>query len=302
MLSALTDSLLARYSAGLSRNPGFDALTTRSVDTPVGRVRVFDSGTDKPCVVFVPDGPNVIEHYVRLIELLSPHVRVVCFDLPGFGFSLPGASYQHSLDEGARAVLGVLDKLRLQTATLAFSCANGFYALRAAQLAPQRIKHLVLSQTPSLIAMQAWTKIIPWPLRVPVMGQLVAWFARRRFAHAWYLRALPRATDARPYQTKARHAFACGACFSLAGVVQGLCREPMDTLGTIATPCTVVWGSKDHSHKATDPKSLLACVPHAEMVYFEDCGHFPDIEQPERYAALVMRRVLMVASQAQAQF
>jgi pimeloyl-ACP methyl ester carboxylesterase len=32
-------------------------------------------------------------------------------------------------------------------------------------------------------------------------------------------------------------------------------------------------------------------VPHAEIVRFEDCGHFPDIEQPARYAAMLIERV-----------
>ena len=87
--------------------------------------RVFDSESAKPCVVFVPDGPNVIEHYEAVFALLSPRRRVVCFDMPDFGFSLPTPTYAHSLDQGANAVIGVLDALEIERATLAFSCANG---------------------------------------------------------------------------------------------------------------------------------------------------------------------------------
>ncbi|MDB4973262.1 MAG: alpha/beta hydrolase, partial [Myxococcaceae bacterium] len=46
-------------------------METRGVETPVGVVRVFDSASDKPCVVIVPDGPNVIEHYAAIVERLS---------------------------------------------------------------------------------------------------------------------------------------------------------------------------------------------------------------------------------------
>jgi pimeloyl-ACP methyl ester carboxylesterase len=253
---------------------------------------VYDSGSQKPCVVFVPDGPNVIEHYDRLIELLTPTVRVVCFDMPGFGYSFPRSSYEHSLDQGAMAVLGVLDALNIKTATLAFSCANGFYALRAAQMAPKRISRLVLSQTPSLTAMHAWTdRTIPRPLRIPVAGQVAAWAFRRKAAHRWYRIALPRDTDAQPFQDKALRALSKGSCFCLAGVVQGLCREEEASLHGVATPLTLIWGEKDHSHRGTDPQSLRTSVPHAEIVHFEDCGHFPDVEQPERYAALLLERI-----------
>jgi pimeloyl-ACP methyl ester carboxylesterase len=216
--------------------------------------------------------------------------------MPGFGYSLPQPSYGHSLDQGARAVLGVLDGLGIKKATLAFSCANGFYALRAAQLAPGRITNLVLSQTPSLTAMHAWTsRVIPWPLRIPVVGQISAWLFRGKAAHAWYGMALPRTTAPKPFQEKALDALSGGACFCLASVVQGLARERIGSLSGVATPCAMIWGAKDRSHKYTDPMSLHECVPKAEIVHFEDCGHFPDIEQPERFAALLIEKVARYA-------
>ncbi|MGG1946486.1 alpha/beta hydrolase [Trinickia sp. NRRL B-1857] len=253
---------------------------------------MYDSASDKPCVVLVPDGPNVIEHYDRLIELLTPHLRVVCFDMPGFGHSLPSPSYEHSLNQGAAAVLGVLDGLNIKSTTLAFSCANGFYALRAAQIAPDRILHLVLSQTPSLTAMHRWVdRIIPWPLKTPVVGQIVGWLFQKKAANKWYNVALPKATRAQPFQDKALNALNNGACFCLAGVVQGLCREHEESLSNVTTPITVIWGTKDRSHKPTDPNSLCKSVPHAEVVQFQDCGHFPDVEQPERYAEILLERI-----------
>jgi len=281
MLSEFLDSALARAAARGRDGLHGGVLSTRSVDTPVGPVRVYDSGSGLPCVVFVPDGPNVIEHYEHLFGLLSPRLRVVCFDMPGFGFSFPKASYGHALDQGAAAVLGVLDALGIRKATLAFSCANSFYALRAARLAPDRISNLVLAQTPSLNAMRAWTdRVIPSPLRRPVVGQIVAWFMRKKAAHGWYKIALPVGTDAKPYQDKALRALADGACYCLAGVVQGLAREHAASVNEVATPCTMIWGPGDRSHKHTDPMSLLECVPRAEIVRFEDCGHFPELEQP----------------------
>lgn len=296
MSGSLVDSWLARYSAGRRTAAIRGVLPTSRIETPVGIVRVYDSGSAGPCVVLVPDGPNVIEHYEPLIGRLSQGARVICFDMPGFGHSLPLASYRHSLDQGASAVLGVLDGLGIKEATLAFSCANGFYALRAAQLAPGRITSLVLSQTPSMTAMRAWTsRVVPWPLRVPVAGQFSAWLFRRKAAHDWYGIALPRTTSPGPFQEKALDALSAGACFCLAGVVQGLARESTDSLCGVATPCTMIWGAKDHSHKYTDPMSLHQLVPQAEIVRFEACGHFPDIEAPERFAAHLLERVARYA-------
>lgn len=287
MPAAWVDFLLTRYARWRS-NSAPDTPGMTWLDMPAGRVRVFDSRSDGPCILFTPDGPNVIEHHLATLAALSPDFRVVCFDMPGFGLSLPSASYAHSLDEGARVVLGVLDALGLAQATLAFSCANGFYALRAAQLAPDRISSLFLAQTPSLSAMHAWAhRTVPAVLRMPVVGQLTGWLVRRRAAWSWYRKALPVGSDAEPFRRTAGHALACGGCFSLAGVVQALVRESDATLVGVAAPCTLLWGSADRSHRATRADSLLALVPHARILRADDCGHFPDIEQPERYARML---------------
>ncbi len=292
MLSTRLDSwLIARARAG-ARRRGVAPAAFREVMTPLGKLRVTDTAGPGPVVVFVPDGPNVVEHYGGLIRLLSSSCRVVCFDMPGFGFSLPAASYTHSLDQGAQAVLEVLDHLNIPRATLAFSCANGFYALRAAQLAPERISGLVLSQTPSLKAMHAWTaRVVPAPLKIPVLGQCLGWLLRKRAAASWYRVALPRGTDPSGYHDVGLNALRCGACFSLAGVVQGLLREPGTALDGVTVPCTVIWGGKDRSHRETDPRSVLEIVPHAEVIAFADCGHFPDLENSERYAQILLERI-----------
>lgn len=293
--SSFLDSFLVRSQTRQAHLQDADTLETRMVNTPAGPVRVYDSGPidQRPCVIFVPDGPNIIEHYEPLIALLAARLRVVCFDMPGFGYSPPDAAYTHSLNHGAQAVLGVMDALDISHATLAFSCANGFYAMRAAQMQPHRITHLILSQTPTLHDMHAWVeRIVPWPLKIPVFGQLVAWLIRKKVALRWYRTVLPRTTDATPYQEKTRYAMSCGSCFCLAGVVQGLVRSDPASLLGITTPCTVVWGGLDRSHKPTQADSLLACLPHAEVVKFNDCGHFPDIEQPARYANLLLIKLL----------
>ena len=289
MLSAILDSWLARRSARTATQPATAGLPTRFVDTALGRLRVFDSGGNDPCIVFAPDGPNVIEHYRELTRALSHRFRVVCFDMPGFGHSLPGNAYDHSLDQGANAILAVLDQLDIRAATLAFSCANGFYALRAARLAPTRITSLFLSQTPSLAAMHAWVKrVIPWPLKLPVIGQLSIWIFRRKFVDAWYRITFPEPARRGPFLQLAHHSLSSGGCFCLAGVVQGLSSAQALSLEGLEIPCVMIWGEKDRSHRFTQADSLLDLVPHASVLRFEDAGHFPELEQSERYLELLL--------------
>jgi pimeloyl-ACP methyl ester carboxylesterase len=290
MLGPRVDSWLAARAA-LRRGGPRSSIEFDFVQTSGGGIRLFDSRTAGPAVILVPDGPNVIEHYRRLVSKLAESCRVVCFDMPGFGFSLPSKDYTHSLDDGAAVVIDVLDHLQVARATLVFSCANGFYALRAASLARDRIAGLVLSQTPSIASMHAWTdRTIPRPLRVPVVGQGLGWLLREKAALGWYSAALPRTTDAAPFRQVARTALRQGACFCLAGVVQGLTKETSVALRAVQQPCTLVWGSSDRSHRHTDPFSLRDTVPGAEFIALEHCGHFPDLEDEERFSDLVKER------------
>jgi pimeloyl-ACP methyl ester carboxylesterase len=83
--------------------------------------------------------------------------------------------------------------------------------------------------------------------------------------------------------------FASGAV----SVVQGLGRElpalQAGALGDIKVPCTLVWGTQDRSHRPEASGSLATYLPHASKLEFEDCGHFPVVEQAARFAQLVLR-------------
>ncbi|HZP12700.1 MAG TPA: alpha/beta hydrolase, partial [Nevskiaceae bacterium] len=207
------------------------------------------------------------------------------FDMPGFGFSKQTWSYRHRLDQGARVVIEVMDALDVREASLLFSCANGFYAIAAAKAAPQRIRSLVLTQTPGISAMPAWTqRNVPKLIQTPLAGQITMKLAKRKFAHAWYGIAMNDKQQKSEFRALADRALTQGACFCLADVVQGLGRATHGELAGVKQPTTLFWGDSDRSHKDTRAESLLELLPHAHIRHCPACGHFPDLEQPQAYA------------------
>lgn len=297
MIGARYDALVYRALRGRRERAAAhwpDAM--RWHETSAGNLRIFDSGGDAPAIVLAPDGPCVIEHYDRLIDLLRPDFRVVIFDLPGFGFSAPGKDYGHRLDEGARAVVAVLEHLDLRDATLALSCVNGFYALAAAHLASARVARLVLSQTPGMDAMRRWTeRTVPSPVATPLLGQVLNFASRHRIVTGWYRVAVADDAHQPPFIRTARQALRQGGCYCFAGVVQGmLATNDADPLlqAPAGLPVTLIWGGSDRSHRRTDPASLLRHCPQAEIVRWEHAGHFPELEAPEDFAALLRARCL----------
>ncbi len=261
----------------------------RLIELRRATVRVRDRGKG-PVLLFTPDCPCVIEHYTSLHDRLTEEgYRVVCFDMPGFGFSRPRSDYDYGIEHGAEIVLELMDALALPTATLAFSCANGFYALAAARAQPSRVERLVLSQTPSATDMRAWAdRQVPRVLRMRGVGQAFMRILRRPAARYWYRIAVAKERSPAPFQRTADEALARGGAYRLADMVQGLASTRDDQLEGVTAPTTVIWGTRDRSHGPTPSDSLLQHVPHASVVRFEEAGHFPDLELEERYADLVL--------------
>lgn len=57
--------------------------------------------------VFLIDPPNTVEHCDALIRSLAQQARVLCVELPGFGFSTPGPAF----DFGIEAYTLTIDEL-----------------------------------------------------------------------------------------------------------------------------------------------------------------------------------------------
>ena len=185
-----------------------------------------------------------------------------------------------------------MEVLKVDKAALSFSCSNGFYAIKAAQIAPEKFTHLFLAQTPSLHAMKNWTDTtIPKILTYPIIGQLTNALIEKRLAKTWYKAALPKDTNKTEYQNKALKSLQNGGCFCLSGLVQGLSFELNSTLRLLDVPSTQIWGRKDFSHRKTDNKTILEHLPNCEIIEFEKCGHFPELEATDDYIRLVNERL-----------
>jgi pimeloyl-ACP methyl ester carboxylesterase len=288
MIGNFIDTL--RYSF---KNASKSGLTNSAIiDTDYGKIRVFDSKGDKPVIINVPDGPNVIEHHEGLIAALSKNFRVICFEFPGFGFSHPLLSHNYSLVQSANIVINLMDILKIQRATLSFSCSNGFYALKAAELYPDRFNHVFLAQTPSFHFMKEWVNTnIPKILTYPIIGQVANGIIGKPFAEKGYKYLLPKETDIQPYQQKAIHALNSGGCNCLASLVQGMTPDLEGSLEILNVPTTVVWGKKDFTHRKTNGNAIKTHLPNCEIINFDNCGHYPELEDVSRFSKLINERL-----------
>ena len=259
----------------------------------IGTIRLLDTKQGKETIVIIPDGPNIIEHYFPLLKQLRKSFRVVIFDLPGFGFSTHNGDYDYSFQKTNQLIVEILDLLKLYRVNLVFPCAGGFYGLAFTQAFPEKVNQLIVLQTPSLGEMKKWTKrIVPNYLKKPYLSQLAMPFVEKKFAKDWYNYALPKGIDRTPYQTVAMKGIKNGGTFCLCSLTQGLFPE-MNTDLRIdpAVPMTLIYGTKDFTHKGTNFDSILQYHSKADVIPFNDCGHFPDLEQPDQFIQLLKEKI-----------
>jgi 3-oxoadipate enol-lactonase len=112
------------------------------------RLRFDDSGGDGPPVILSHGFLMDREMFAPQVAALAPEFRVITWDERGFGeteFDLQPFTYWDS----ARDCLGLLDHLGIDRAVLGGMSQGGFLSMRAALLAPERVRALILIDTQS---------------------------------------------------------------------------------------------------------------------------------------------------------
>lgn len=101
-----------------------------------------DSGGDGPAVVLSHGYLMDSEMFHPQIAALAPEYRVIAWDERGFGATR--ATGDFSYWDSASDVIGLLDHLGIDQAVLGGMSQGGFLSLRAALVAPARVRALIL--------------------------------------------------------------------------------------------------------------------------------------------------------------
>ena len=56
-------------------------------------------------------------------------------------------------------------------------------------------------------------------------------------------------------------------------------------------PVTLIFGDKDFTHKTTNFASIKKYHKGIDIIRFENCGHFPDLERKEHFIQIVREKI-----------
>jgi pimeloyl-ACP methyl ester carboxylesterase len=280
------------FLAATSGMTGPERLRFRPIETASGRLSILTAGRGEPIVMLHGLGATK-GSFLPTVAALADRFRTIAVDLPGFGDSDKPLGARYHPPFFARAVVDLLDALKIGRAHLIGNSMGGRVAIELGLRHPERVGHLALL-APSL----AWKRERPWAPLVrllrPELG--LVQITPRRVVEAVVHRIIPDAGSnwvqagvdefLRAYLTpRGRMAF-------YAAARQIYLEEPHGATGfwtrlaTLAPPSLFVWGRHDGLVPiafAAHVRRTLPLARHLEL----DCGHVPQLERPaETHAAI----------------
>ncbi len=270
---------MARFSKGWPSQTrmGISFHRTRNV-----QYRYLEAGEGQT-IIFTVDPPMTIEVYDELVAVFARHFRVIVVELPAMGFSAVregfGFGFAETGDDLAEFIRAVCGERNI----FAFSCAATLSGIDIAVRMPELASHLCFIQGGGTQAFARW-KADRDPkgiLARPVIGQVVMKRLAPRRMPQWYRLSVGRKERVDHYCACAQRSFEHGAMWSLASAYQVFMAHSQE-LPAPSQPMLSIWGGADRSHPDENRHSLAALYEGVSCVTFEDLGHTPELEDPQR--------------------
>ncbi len=255
-----------------------------------------DSGSG-PVVLFIHGILGSQRQWAHLIDKIDDDHRVVAPDLFGHGDSAkPTGDY--SLSSHAATLRDLLDHLGIERVTLVGHSLGGGIAMQFFYLFPDRVERLVLVASGGLgreVNLVLRSATIPGAQQVlgviasaPVLekvealgrgAQKVGWRPGADIGAIWHgFTSLGDRESRRAFLATTRAVIDIG----------GQSISAQDHLADVTpVPTVVVWGSKDRMIPAWHALNAQRALPDCRVELFEGAGHFPHLDDPDRFAQVL---------------
>jgi non-heme chloroperoxidase len=229
-------------------------------------------------IVFVHGYPDSWYSFSRLLPLLaSARYHAYAFDQRGFGDSERSAS-GYAPDDFAADVVAFLDAVGAARATLVGHSMGSLIVRRVAETHPERVARLVLigsAHTPAndvLREVQEAVRTLEDPVPPDFAREFQASTIHVPVPEPFFERIVAESLKLPARLWK--------------GALDGIIAfDDAADLGRITARTLILWGEQDALFPRQEQERLAAAIPGARLTVYEETGHCPNWERPERVAA-----------------
>ncbi len=217
------------------------------------------------------------------IEVLGKDFRTYAIDFWGFGES--GASkdatnFSFTVDNFVQLVPQFMDRLGIVKAPLIGHSMGGTVSLNAAIRYPEKIVKVVVIGSPITgSSLNPFLKLAGYPAIASLLWLFP--FVRNSFVGAIGYLSANNGRQARNMIMRDTTQVSMQSFFQSIGTLRQTDLRPL--LGNVHVPTLGIYGRKDIIVSPRQKDALKAGVKQAEIVYYQDAGHFPMLDVPDRF-------------------
>ena len=241
-----------------------------------------------PVLLLHGSGPGVTAYanWRLTIPDLATRVRVVAPDLVGFGFTERPDTVVYDMDTWVGQVVGLLDALGIERASVVGNSFGGALALRLAARYPDRVDRLVLMGSvgvPFPIT-DGLDRVWGYEPSIESMKELIGLFAHSRELVTDELAEVRYRASVQPgFQESFAAMFPAPRQRWVDAMV-----TPDEEIAALPQRTLVVHGREDRIIPLDNALHLLRTVPDVQLHVFGRCGHWTQIEHADAFNRLVL--------------
>lgn len=284
---ALVD-LKERYGAPPSRFLPMDGIEVHWRDEGPGAASATTPYAEPPTLLLLHGTGASLHTWEGWARRLSPHMRVVRLDLPGFGLTGPHPSGDYSGAATADFLERFADAAGLRRFALAGNSLGGYYAWRFALRHPDRVSALILVDSAGYpVPHSSGSAVVLQLARMPVISELLRWAPIRgtieRSLREVYVddrKVTPELVDR--YTDLMRRPGNRAAFGDRARA--GHRPSGWERLPELRVPTLLMWGAQDTWIPPSVAERFRRDIAGSELIVYPELGHLPMEEDPERTA------------------
>ncbi len=259
------------------------------------RTRYWTAGNSGSAVVLLHGIGSSVEDWAPTIPALSASHKVYALDLAGCGLSDKPADFSYSPEAMRNHVLGFMDALGIESADIIGWSMGGRIAFDIASREPDRVRRLVLTAPAGIgqktifnfrvATLPFLGKILTRPSKFGIrmlMNLAVADSSVISEEDIQLRLSMGKMPGAQTAFLKQLRTFVGGS-----GFLDAPRKELLSRAGNIAAPTLAIWGNQDKFVPPAHAEILADNLGTFRAEFIDNCGHFPQVEHPQSYNALV---------------
>lgn len=268
------------------------AITQHQMALAGVRTPVLDTGgSANEAVLFMHGNPGCGRDWAPLMEQVANFCRAIAPDMPGFGQAEKPESFDYTIAGYATHIAAIVDALGLDKVHLVLHDFGGPWGLAWAAANPSKVVSLTLFNVGVLNGYRWHYLARIW--RMPIIGEIfqatTSRLAFRLVLRHGNPRGLPREFLDSMYDNYDRATRqAVLKLYRATNDLGATAHELSAALRPLDLDTLVLWGKADPylPHRfAEDQRDIF---PRATIMYLEDSGHWPFIDNPEAVNAAVI--------------